>query len=561
MNILNITAMIGGLALFLYGMHILGEGLSKLSGGRMESILSKMTDTPFKGVLLGALTTAVIQSSSATTVMVVGFVNAGIMPLANAVGVIMGANIGTTITSWILSLSGIQSENMFVMMLKPEAFSPILAILGVSLLMFAKSERKKEIGSILAGFSILMFGMDTMSSAMEPLRDIPAFTKLFVAFSNPLLGMAMGAVLTAIIQSSSASVGILQALCLTGTIPYSAVLPIIMGQNIGTCITAILSSIGANVNAKRASFIHLYFNLIGTVLFMTAFYTLHHFIGFRFFEEYATPSGIAVIHSCFNVCATLFLLPFSDKLVWLANKTIPERKEDSPQPQTKLSALSNMDKRFLDNPSFALTQCSKTTNAMLSLAGETVENAVAQLFDYKKESSEYIQDLENYIDTYEEEIQDYLFKISCNSLSEPDSKQVSQIQHCVGNIRRIAYYAMVISKSVGKMEKKKLHFSKEAKKDLAQYSDIVLSLIKHTQIQLEHPNQETAQDIQLLAAEQHTAEKRILKSHKKRLKKGLCSIDMGFMLSDMISALKKITEHSLHIVDTMSDIVDTVPGV
>ena len=289
MDLLSIFTMIGGLALFLYGMHILGEGLAKVSGGRMEAILSKMTDSPLKGVLLGAGATAVIQSSSATTVMVVGFVNSGIMQLRQAVGIIMGANIGTTITSWILSLSGIESSNLFVKLLKPEAFSPILAMVGVILLMFCKSERKKDVGTILLGFAILMFGMDTMSSAVEPLRNIPAFTNLFVAFSNPIVGMIAGTILTAIIQSSSASVGILQALCITGAIPYSAVLPIIAGQNIGTCITALLSSIGASINAKRAAFIHLYFNVIGTAVFMIGFYIIHYISPFVFVEQTATP--------------------------------------------------------------------------------------------------------------------------------------------------------------------------------------------------------------------------------------------------------------------------------
>lgn len=327
MNIFNIFTMMGGLALFLYGMHILGEGLSKASGGKMEAVLSKMTDSPWKAVLLGAGTTAVIQSSSAATVMVVGFVNAGVMPLKQAAGIIMGANIGTTVTSWILSLSGIESRNFALMMLKPESFSPILAMIGVIFLMFCKSEKKKMAGEIFLGFAILMLGMDTMGSAVEPLKDIPAFTSLFLAFSNPLLGMAIGAVLTAIIQSSSASVGILQALCATGAIPYSAVLPIIMGQNIGTCATALLSSVGGNANAKRAAFIHLYFNLIGTALFMAGFYTVHCFAPFAFLEQAATPTGIAGIHSCFNIFATIALLPFSQQLVKLASISVHERKK------------------------------------------------------------------------------------------------------------------------------------------------------------------------------------------------------------------------------------------
>lgn len=325
MSILNILMMLGGLALFLYGMNVLGEGLSKLSSGRMESILSKMTDNPFKGVLLGAAATAVIQSSSAATVMVVGFVNSGMMQLEQAVGIIMGANIGTTITSWILSLSGIESGTLFVMMLRPEAFSPVLAAVGVGFLLLGKSERKKDIGNILVGFAILLSGMDTMGSAVEPLRDIPRFARLFVAFSNPILGVFAGAVLAALLQSSSASIGILQALCTTGAVSYSAVLPIIMGQNIGTCATALLSSIGAKTSAKRVAFIHLYFNVIGTAVFTAAFYLIHFFFPFDFLQQTADPAGIAAIHSCFNVFAAVLLFPFSHKLVALASISVPEK--------------------------------------------------------------------------------------------------------------------------------------------------------------------------------------------------------------------------------------------
>ena len=326
MSIFHIFTMLGGLAFFLYGMHLLGEGLSRLSGSKMEAILTRMTDHPVKSVLLGAGTTAVIQSSSATTVMVVGCVNSGIMQLRQAVGVIMGANIGTTITSWLLSLSGVESDHFLLTLLKPETFSPVLGAVGVVLFLFCKSERKKEIGSILLGFSILMFGMNTMSGAMKPLKDVPAFTQLFLMFSNPVMGMLAGAVLTAVIQSSSASVGILQALCATGAIPFSAVLPIIMGQNIGTCVTALLSSIGASANAKRAAFIHLYFNMIGTALFMPVFYTGHLFFTFSFLEQAATPAGIAAAHSCFNILATAVLLPFSSRLVELARRSVPDKR-------------------------------------------------------------------------------------------------------------------------------------------------------------------------------------------------------------------------------------------
>ena len=311
MDIFSVLTMIGGLALFLYGMHAMGEGLAKVSGGRLEQILEKLTSNPIKAVALGAVVTAVIQSSSATTVMVVGFVNSGIMKLSQAIGIIMGANIGTTITSWILSLSGIESENFFIKLLKPSSFSPILAIIGVVCIMFSKKEKKKDVGMILTGFAILMVGMDTMSSAVKPLADIPAFTNLFVMFSNPILGMIVGALLTAVIQSSSASVGILQALCVTGSVTYASALPIIMGQNIGTCITAMLSSIGTSKNARRAALVHLYFNVIGTAIFMIVFYTLNSLIHFSVLNEVAGAAGIAVIHSLFNIIATMILLPFT----------------------------------------------------------------------------------------------------------------------------------------------------------------------------------------------------------------------------------------------------------
>mgnify|MGYP003172125998 FL=1 len=328
MDLFSILTLIGGLALFLYGMNAMGDGLAKVSGGKLEKILENLTSNPIKAVLLGAGVTAVIQSSSATTVMVVGFVNSGIMKLSQAVGVIMGANIGTTITSWILSLTGIQSDNFIIQMFKPTSFSPVLAIIGVIFILFINDSKKKDIGTIFIGFAILMYGMDMMSSAVKPLAEVPEFTNLLLKFSNPLLGVIAGALLTAVIQSSSASVGILQALCLTGAVPFSAAIPIIMGQNIGTCITAILSAIGAKKNAKRAAAVHLYFNLIGTVIFMTVFYLINAVVGFSFFHQAATPAGIAVIHSVFNVTATIILLPFAKGLEKLACLTIRDKKED-----------------------------------------------------------------------------------------------------------------------------------------------------------------------------------------------------------------------------------------
>ena len=371
MDFFGVLTMLGGLALFLYGMETMGKGLEKLSGGRLERILEKLTSNPIKAVLLGAGVTAVIQSSSATTVMVVGFVNSGIMKLTQAVGIIMGANIGTTVTSWLLSLTGIESGNFFVRLLKPTSFSPALALIGVCLIMFSKKEKKKDAGTIMIGFAILMTGMETMSGAVKPLANVPEFTGILTMFSNPVLGMIAGAVLTAIIQSSSASVGILQALCATGAVNFGTALPIIMGQNIGTCVTAMLSGIGASKNARRAALVHLYFNIIGTVIFMIVFYTINAVVHFSFLDTAANAMGIAVIHSSFNIAATILLLPFGNGLVKLACLTIPdEQKKEVPVAEQEKSAFRLLDPRFLDTPGFAVEQCRQTTIQMAKLAKE-----------------------------------------------------------------------------------------------------------------------------------------------------------------------------------------------
>ena len=368
----QVLTLIGGLALFLYGMNVMGDGLTRMSGGRLEKILEKLTSNPIKAVLLGAGVTAVIQSSSATTVTVVGFVNSGIMKLGQAVGIIMGANIGTTVTSWLLSLTGIQSENFFIRLLKPSSFTPILALIGIFLIMTAKQEKKKDLGSILIGFTVLMFGMETMSGAVEPLAQVPQFTHLLMVFTNPILGMLVGAILTAIIQSSSASVGILQALCATGSLSFGAAFPIIMGQNIGTCVTALLSSVGASKNAKRAALVHLYFNVIGTVLCMIGFYSLNAFLHFGFLAQAATPAGIAIIHSCFNIGATVILLPFARGLEKLAMLTVREDKDE----KKKNEEFANLDERFLETPSLALEQCQVS---VARLAGYTWDNILRAL--------------------------------------------------------------------------------------------------------------------------------------------------------------------------------------
>ena len=367
MDIFGVFSLVGGLALFLFGMDAMGNGLEKLSGGRLEKLLEKLTSNRFKAVALGALVTAVIQSSSATTVMVVGFVNSGIMKLAQAVGIIMGANIGTTMTSWILSLSSIEGDAFLIKMLKPSSFSPILALIGIILIMFCKSEKKKNVGTILIGFAILMTGMDQMSAAVKPLKDVPEFTNILLMFSNPILGMLAGLILTAIIQSSSASVGILQALCATGAVPFGTALPIIMGQNIGTCVTAIISSIGTSKNAKRAAAVHLFFNIIGTVVFMIVFYTINAIVPFEFLNIPADSKGIATIHTLFNIGATCLLLPFAGLLEKLALLAIRDSKED----QEKENIFKVLDPRFLDTPGIALEQCKKLSDDMARITKES----------------------------------------------------------------------------------------------------------------------------------------------------------------------------------------------
>lgn len=435
MDFFSILTLVGGLALFLYGMNVMGDGLAKVSGGKMERILETLTSNPLKAVGLGAAVTAVIQSSSATTVMVVGFVNSGIMKLSQAVGVIMGANIGTTITSWILSLSGIQSDNFFIQLFKPSTFSPVLAIVGVAFLMFAKSEKKKDIGMIFIGFAVLMFGMESMSSAVKPLADVPEFTGILTQFSNPILGMIAGTVLTAVIQSSSASVGILQALCVTGAVSFDVAIPIIMGQNIGTCVTALLSAVGANKNAKRAAMVHLYFNVIGTVTFMILFYALNSFIHFGFMGHAANAAGIAIVHTTFNVFATLVLLPFSRGLEKLATLTIRDKEEEaktSPQDiQTQL-----LDVRFLDKPAFAMEQSRHVVDSMARDAQESLRKALSLIDNYDEKGAEDVVSLEDHVDRYEDALGTYLVKLSQKDLNQKDSHDLSIMLHCIGDFER-----------------------------------------------------------------------------------------------------------------------------
>lgn len=545
MDFFDVLTMIGGLALFLYGMDVMGDGLARTSGGKLEKILEKLTSSPIKAVLLGAGVTAVIQSSSATTVMVVGFVNSGIMKLSQAVGIIMGANIGTTVTSWILSLTGIESNSFFVQLLKPSSFSPILALIGIIILMMSKDSKKRDIASIMLGFAVLMFGMDAMSNAVKPLADVPEFTNILMIFTNPILGMLAGLVLTAIIQSSSASVGILQALCLTGSMSYGVALPIIMGQNIGTCVTAIISSIGAKRNAKRAALIHLYFNIIGTILFMVIFYSINAFAHFAFLNDVASPMGIAVIHSLFNVVATLVLLPFGNVLVKLAMLTIretDEEKEGQMEDATKL-----LDVRFLEKPAFAVAQCRNVGIEMAELTQRALVQAVDALTDYDKKKVKEVIRLEEMIDHYEDELGTYIMKLSGNSLSDEDNHTISNLLHCMGDFERISDHALNLAESVMAMKEKDMEFSPKAEEELRIYGEALKEIVSISVKAYETDDTMLAEKVEPLEEVIDELNVKIKNHHVKRLRKGKCTIELGISLSDILTDYERVADHCSNI--------------
>jgi phosphate:Na+ symporter len=541
MSFFDVLTMLGGLALFLYGMDTLGKGLEKASGSKLQKILETLTSNPISAVLLGAGVTAVIQSSSATTVMVVGFVNAGIMKLSQVVGIIMGANIGTTATSWILSLSGIESNNFFIQLLKPSSFSPIIAIIGIILIFASKNDKKKNIGTIMLGFAILMFGMDTMSSALKPLSEVPEFKNLMVKFTNPLLGMLVGTILTAIIQSSSASVGILQALCTTGTVSYGMALPIIMGQNVGTCITAILSAIGANKNAKRAALVHLYFNLIGTTAFIIIFYSLNALVDFAFLNNSVNTAGIAVIHSTFNVAATLVLLPFSKGLEKLAYLSIRDKKEKENEVMSNDFKL--LEARFLEQPSFAVEQCKNVTVSMSQMANEALNLSIGLLDHYEKALADRVCMLEDKVDKYEDELGTYLLKISSKSLFVEDSKLLSLLLHCIGDFERISDHAMNVMEVAKEMYDKKLKFSDKASGELAVFTQAVKDIVETTFVAFEKDSSELARTIEPLEELIDDMSEELKRRHVIRLRSQECTIELGFALSDIITNYERIADH------------------
>lgn len=546
MDFFSILTLFGGLAMFLYGMQVMGDGLAKVSGGKLERILENLTSSTLKAVLLGAGVTAVIQSSSATTVMVVGFVNSGIMKLSQAVGVIMGANIGTTITSWILSLAGIESSNFFLRLLKPSSFAPVLAMIGIIFLMFTKSTKKKDIGSIMVGFAVLMFGMETMSGAVKPLADVPEFTNILLKFSNPVLGVIAGAVLTAVIQSSSASVGILQALCVTGAVRYSVALPIIMGQNIGTCVTALISSIGAKKNAKRAAMVHLYFNLIGTVLFMGVFYLINSFVHLDFLNDAAGPAGIAAIHSVFNIAATVVWLPFAGLLEKLACLTIRDSKEELELSKEDQEFML-LESRFLEKPAFAVEQGRNAARRMAKESHKALRLAMSLVGHYEEDMALRVDKMESKVDRYEDELGTYLVKLSRSDLSEHDSHSVSIMLHCIGDFERISDHAVNIVESAKELYEKGIGFSQKAMEELGVLSQAVEDIVELTYQVFDKQDTSLAEKIEPLEELIDELSQELKRRHVQRLQAGTCTIEMGFVLSDIITSLERIADHCSNI--------------
>ena len=554
MDIFGILTMVGGLALFLYGMNTMGDGLVMLSGGKLEQVLERLTKKRIMALLLGALVTAVIQSSSATTVMVVGFVNSGIMKLTQAVGIIMGANIGTTITSWILSLTGISSGNVFIKLLKPSSFSPVLAAIGIICMMTGKDgSRKKTIGSILLGFAVLMFGMETMSGAVSPLKDNPTFTGMLTAFSNPILGMAAGAVLTAVIQSSSASVGILQALCMSGAVTYGTALPIIMGQNIGTCVTALISSIGASKNAKRAAFIHLYFNLIGTILFMAVFYFINHFVNFAFLSNTAGAAGIAVIHSLFNIGCAIVLFPFADKLVALSTFTVKNQTASEPE-QILPEKLAALDERFLDSPSFAIQLCKNAVIKMAEYSKTAILLAMEVQDEYAGEKVAEVIRLEQLVDQFEDVIGTYLVKLAGKDLSREDSHLLSVLLHCISDIERISDHAINITEAVDKMQKQGLEFTSQGKQELDSLGIAIRDIMTMTLNALSTGNTTAAADVEPLEEVIDNLVMEMKQRHITRLRSGNCSMEAGLLLEDILTNYERVSDHCSNIAAALIEI-------
>lgn len=538
-----VITLLGGLAFFLFGMHVMSSGLERLAGGRLEQVLKKMTSNTFKSFLLGLGITAAIQSSSAVTVMLVGLVNSGLMEIGQTVGVIMGSNIGTTVTAWILSLSEINSANPFVNLLNPSNLSPIIALVGILLIMFSHKNKKKDAGSICIGFAVLMAGMNMMGSAVSPLADSPAFVSFMTAFRNPVLGVLAGAVFTAIIQSSSASVGILQALSLTGSITYGIAIPIIMGQNIGTCVTALISSIGVNKNARKVSVIHITFNLIGTLLFLCVIYGVNLLYPLEFLSDTISPLGIAISHSIFNIVTTAILFPFTKQLEKIANFVI--RTESGSKKSSKAPVF--LDERLLNTPSFAASECNNLTVKMARTAQDNILLALRMLQNYDKKQVEKVLKTENDLDTYEDRLGSFLVKLSGKELSDSDSRTTSKLLHCIGDLERIGDHAVNLVKSADEIHEKGISFSSEARKELTILTKALEEILALTTEAFETDSVETAKKVEPLEQAIDFITSEIKSRHVRRLQNGECTIETGFILSDLLNNYERVSDHCSNI--------------
>ena len=535
MDIFDALEMIGGLCLFLFGMNIMGQALERRAGSRLRTTLGKMTGKTMTGFLTGLVVTAVIQSSSATTVMVVGFVNSGLMTLKQAIGVIMGANIGTTVTAWLLSLGGISGDAVWVQLLKPTSFTPVLALIGIIMYMFSKDSRKNDTGMILLGFATLMFGMDTMSGAVSGLREVPAFRQLFVAFTNPLLGVLAGAALTAIIQSSSASVGILQALALSGHVTYAAAIPIIMGQNIGTCVTALISSVGTSRNAKRAAIVHLSFNVIGTAVWLTVFCIVRAVAAPAILGESATMYGIAIAHTAFNVACTALLLPASGLLEKLAIRLVPDGK--------KKDAEVTLDERLLATPPLALEQCSVVAEDMAYYASGALKKAIDCVMEFDPKAAQEVRESEDKTDKYEDMLGTYLLKLGAEPLSDAASEEVTELLKLIGDFERIGDHAVNIIESAEEMHDKQLEFSRSAKYELSVMSAAVGEVMDLAVKAFAENDAQAASCVEPLEQVVDDLKDELRTRHILRMKKGECSIEAGFVWSDLLTNLERVSDH------------------
>ena len=540
MNIFSFFTLFGGLAFFLYGMNVMSSGLEKLSGGKLEKMLKTLTSNPFKALALGAGITIAIQSSSALTVILIGLVNSGIMNLNQTIGIIMGSNVGTTLTAWILSLSGIESNNFFLQLLKPESFSPIIAMIGILLMMVSKRDKNKSIGTIMIGFAILMCGMQFMAGSMKPLAEIPQFTNILTAFNNPLLGILVGALFTGIIQSSAASVGVLQALSMTGGITFGMAIPIIMGQNIGTCVTALISSIGVGINAKRVSVIHISFNIIGTAIFLLFFYVGHIIFNFSFLTSSINPFQIAICHTIFNITTTLFLLPFIKQLEQIAMKVIKDRKVE-----TEDNVF--LDERLLLTPAFAIKECENLTIKMAIIAKKNFFRSLKMLNNFSEKRMEKIQRKEPVIDTYEDKLGTFLVNLSTKNLSDADSREISKLLSIIGDLERIGDHAMNILKVAKELHEKNIILSEQVKQELQVIIEALSEIMEITIDAFCNKDIEKAKMVEPLEQVIDILVSTARDSHIKRLQNGQCTLTDGFIYSEILNNIERVSDHCSNI--------------